>query len=339
MSSIYVHTLGDSTLDNLYWRLYENDMTEAKQSSVEGQLAQKLGSPYEVVSHAYDGFTTTSVLEGDYVGDVLSSRGPKYQYLQEKTGAAGRKKIYPLTELQTSIAEHPDSIHYVVISVGGNDFRVNLRNRIRMLLDIPNVQKRYVEIVEKVQGMGGRNVKPILMFQYRTDANNDHSYEIYTTLKAIGIATVIIQGVLAAATGLSAIGVALDKISPVAGAIFTLLGGLALYASTTFAPLTLVKDLLTEEKGGLTMFDNLLNLFYRPIIKKAEKDNIPRLDLTKTFDPCQNLYTSEIEPNVRGGSLIAEGIDHIIKQHDFTGVSRSYAKLAGSDTYRAAKAQ
>jgi hypothetical protein len=52
--------------------------TQAKHDSVEGQLQERLNSEgnstYQVVSHAYDGFTTSSILNGDDVGRVLSIR-------------------------------------------------------------------------------------------------------------------------------------------------------------------------------------------------------------------------------------------------------------------------
>ena len=78
MSVVYFHTLGDSTLDNLFWMLREGDGVElglAKKQSVEGQIIEKLkidgGVHYNFISHAYDGFTTSSLLNGDVVGAVL----------------------------------------------------------------------------------------------------------------------------------------------------------------------------------------------------------------------------------------------------------------------------
>lgn len=43
--SIYVHTLGDSTLDNLYWLLNGkgDNFKNAKEQCVEGQLKKLLG--------------------------------------------------------------------------------------------------------------------------------------------------------------------------------------------------------------------------------------------------------------------------------------------------------
>jgi hypothetical protein len=62
----------------------------------------------------------------------------------------------------------------------------------------------------------------------------------------------------------------------------------------------------------------LLETFYKPILAQAKADKIPILDLTNTFNPNDStLYISQIEPSQKGGALIAEGIDHIIKHHDF----------------------
>lgn len=59
INRVYVHTLGDSTLDNVYWMLDSDgkNIQEAKAQSVEGQLKAKLSDAgdrtYKVVSHAY----------------------------------------------------------------------------------------------------------------------------------------------------------------------------------------------------------------------------------------------------------------------------------------------
>ena len=44
MAITYVHTLGDSTLDNLYWEIDEDgkNLETAKNKSVEGQLQTRL---------------------------------------------------------------------------------------------------------------------------------------------------------------------------------------------------------------------------------------------------------------------------------------------------------
>ncbi len=131
MSTTYVHTLGDSTLDNLYWMLdsKEIDADQAKRNSVEGQLQERLNSQgnYQVVSHAYDGFTTSSVLNGDDVGRVLSIRPKgvisenKRAYLRDRNidQTTQRYLVHPLDDFKKFVNENPKATHYVVISVGG----------------------------------------------------------------------------------------------------------------------------------------------------------------------------------------------------------------------------
>ena len=119
---MHVHLLGDSTLDNVYW--VDNNNNKA----VVGQLKQELGPDYTVYNHAYDGFTTRSVLEGDKVGLVLGTGAISYANAR---GRARYSHVKPLEELKEklTITGH----HYVLISVGGNDFRENLAKPHRLI--------------------------------------------------------------------------------------------------------------------------------------------------------------------------------------------------------------
>lgn len=119
-----VFTLGDSTLENIWWFLNGDgtNMEHAKSVSAEGKLQTELGNRYKVVSLAYDGFTTTDVLEGNAVGNVFSSYGPKFAaYVAEKDPDKD-KKVFPLDTLKSEINKNPGEPHYVVISVGGMIF-------------------------------------------------------------------------------------------------------------------------------------------------------------------------------------------------------------------------
>ncbi len=269
MSTVHVHTLGDSTLDNIYW------VNNPEKKSVEGQLRTKLGKEYTVTSNAYDGFTTNSLLKGDTVGKVLPSGKAKTAYQQVK----GKTKIKPLDILWNDVKKAPDAKHYVVLSVGGNDFRESLHNPARILKEISNIQKRYIQIVEKLKALPGSDIRPILVMQYPTDANNDQ-YRIYPTMKLM--ATLQGKG---------------------------------------------------EKKDGIELLADFMKEFYAPILKAAKEKKIPVLDLSRTFDPKARLYICGIEPNKAGGALIAEGLKHIIKQHDFAGESKVYAKLKPNKTY------
>ena len=82
--------------------------------------------------------------------------------------------------------------------------------------------------------------------------------------------------------------------------------------------------------------------FYKPILEYAEEKKIPILDITNTFNPYHDkslsdrenqLYVCSIEPGPIGGELIAEGIDHIVKNHDFKRSSRIYSKKADGGEY------
>jgi len=331
MNLRYVHTLGDSTLDNLFWRLQHSSNVEvAKQSSVEGLLQERLKADhYKVVSHAYDGFTTKSILYGDEIGRVLPSGPKKVLYMQEK--ASQSRQVHPLAELQKKISEAPDAPHYVIISVGGNDFRVNLLNPWRLIKDIPQIQKRHLQIVEKVKELQGKNIKPIIMLQYRTDANND-PYFIYPVFKAIGIVAITVQMVCLTLLT-TPIWIIAGKISLLAGGLFLLIGATGLYLSKKIVPLSVTKDAFLGKNISMATIGGLMQSFYQPILEYAKKERLPILDLPNTFHPYRKLYDCGIEPSKEGGALIAEGIHHILKHHDFTKESALYSKSGNTSSF------
>jgi hypothetical protein len=327
----YVHLLGDSTLDNNYWVQdpVDSNNGSTNQNCVAATLQRRLGDAI-VVNHAYDGFTTKSVLHGGQVGAVLPDGARKIAYLKEK--AIPNPYVNPMFELQRKITEAPKVTHAVVLSVGGNDFRENLMNPWRLLGDIPEIQKRYLQILENVKGMRGQKVLPILMLQYRTDINND-PYHIYTVFKAIGTVALIVQ--LASSVLLTApIFMLAGKISLVVGGLFIAIGAAGVYYSTTILPFSATKEIFSGNDIAMTLFDNLMRSFYQPILEYAQKEQIPVLDLANTFNPHQNLYESGIEPNKNGSQLIAEGLAHILIHHDFTKESMLYAKANQQSPYK-----
>ncbi len=321
-----IHTLGDSTLDNLYWMLQNNDLNTAKKLSVEGQL-REMG--HQVISHAYDGFTTRSVLGQDRIGDVLPLGRAYDIYMKEK--AANRQDVVPLEELQQKISEKPEDIHHVAISVIGNDFRLNLGDRWSLIRDIPQIQARHAEIVDKVKGLQGRNIQPILIFQYRTDANNDPRsiYDVFGVIGAVAVAAHLIC-IAVLATPLLILG---GQLSLLTGGVLGLVGAAGLYVSHKIIPLTVTKHVLMGNPIGMATMSALIQSFYQPMLAKAKEERIPILDLSNTFNPYEKLYESGIEPNAEGGKLIAEGIDHIVKHHDFTGESMLYSKPGGTSEF------
>jgi len=314
-----IQTIGDSTLDNLYWMIKIGDLASGKRNCVEGLLRQK---GHVVSSHAYDGFTTRSVLGGGWIGGVLPDDIPAYSlYMKEK--APNGEVAYPIADLQKKISENPHVTHYVVISVGGNDFRVNLFNPWRLISDIGQIQRRYWQIVRRITSLEGR-IKPIFVFQYLTDANKDY-YGIYTIFGLIGsIAVMVHLSCIALLT--APVWAIAGSISPLAAGIATSFGGLGLFGSHQIIPLSVTKKVLEGNRFSLSLITEMMQRFYQPMLEIAKQDNIPILDLPNTFDPFAPLYESGIEPNERGGQLIADGIDHIVTHHDFNGVSKLYSK-------------
>lgn len=336
MNPIHVHTLGDSTLDNIYWMLNGTgkNIEEAKSQSVEGQLEAMLqdgdeGS-YQVVSHAYDGFTTHSLQNGDDVGDVLDMRGPKgISYLNHKgiNPNAGSYQVKPIENLKTAIENHPAAIHYVVMSVCGNDFRVQLGNPIKMLKSIPEILARYDSLLDELvhlKGLKDRTIRPILMFQYRVDAIND-SYSIYSIMKVIGAVTLAFNLISAAAL-VTSLALLAASVSTPAAIIFALVGVSGFAISNAILPLRMTLKVLKGEEVAMATIGTLMERFYQPILKRAKEEAFPVFDLPNTFNPYKPLYLSGIEPGVEGGRLIAEGINHIVKNHDFDSSSKLYAK-------------
>lgn len=344
--STYVHTIGDSTLDNFKWMLdNESDATQAKRNSVEGQLQERLNhkchSSYQVVSHAYDGFTTSSVLNGDNVGRVFSIRPngdlSEYQrtYLIDRDidPTSNSYFVEPLEQFKNSVNENPDARHYVVISVGGNDFRERLGNPLAMLQEIPSVHQRYLQILNEVKSLKDRNIRPILMFQYRLDVHHDN-YKIYEILKKVGLVFCAIQS-------LSFLGICASTMALVAGRIdrrlglgALLLSSAVLFLSRLVVPLKVTKGILSGEQVSMATLGGLLETFYKPILAQAQADRIPILDLPNTFNPNDtSLYIAQIEPSQKGSRLIAEGINQIIKRHDFKSKSMMYAKRNSSEEF------
>ncbi|WP_420421966.1 hypothetical protein [Simkania sp.] len=320
-----IHLVGDSTLDNRIW-------VPKPEDAVEGKL-RALGT-HKVVNHAYDGFTTEDVLDGGYVGAVLQRIEGFSTYMSEK-GATLGDKAFPLQSLEEKITEKPDDTHYVVLSVGGNDFRERLSNPFALLKEIPKVQERYLEILDKIQAIKGDHIRPILMFQYRTDANNDHYY-VYTVMKFIGVLTIATH--IAALTALSMpLWLLAGKVSILVAGVCFFGGVIALYFIQKVIPLSMTKDIVMGKKMGMVVFDQLLSVFYQPMLQRAKEKNLPVLDLSNTFNLNKEIYNSGIEPNAKGGELIAEGINHIVKQHDFNGESIRYSKPDGKDAYEGEK--
>lgn len=327
-----VHLVGDSTLDTIYWELNGrgDNLEEARNNCVEGQLQNKLNAnsaegAYQVVNHAYDGFTTSSVLKGDNIGSVLMLGGTKYQaYMREKKLFA----VKPLELLEAAMQKSPRAIHYVVLSVGGNDFRENLAVRSigdiffkipRLIGDVPQIQNRYLQIVERIQALKQKHdVRPILMFQYRTAVKGD-PYMIYPILGTLGWIAAVVNTACLATIGFVGHKFATHKItgfSPLAFAALAALGTIAL--SKQAIPFKVTLGILFGRHSGITMISALMEKFYRPMLSLAHQNKLPILDLPNSFNPFRPLYTCGIEPSKKGARLIAKGLTNLIQKYPTT---------------------
>lgn len=342
MINNFFYPIGDSTWDNWIW-------VDDKKQTVESQIDKKLNPPfaskiYEVISQAFDGFTTQSLLEGDLVGAVLARHQKFGEYLKEKVGSVKGTKVFPLELLETAIKKNPGGNHYVALSVGGNDFRANLGKFWKLIWDVPYIQKRYIQIVDRIISLGEANkgnegaapikIYPILMFQYRTDYHND-VYGVYKIFGWIGRIAIAIQAVAIATLGVSALALVAGAVSITAFAAFSALSVLALATTHILLPLNLSLNVVRGKKeASIAVFGALMKRFYAPIIEHARKNNIPILDLPNSFDPYdKDLYISGIEPSEKGGALIAEGIAHIVKWHKFDEGSEIYTKWKNDERY------
>lgn len=324
MISGYVHTLGDATLDNRFW--ISKSITPAQRTVEEALQDRVQAAGLKVMSHAYDGFTTRSILEGSLVGAALPPGSAKAAYMREKTlhGAF----VHPLLELKKAVDANPNTPHYVVISVGDNDFRENLANTCHLWHNTAQTQKRYLQIVDTIQGWGNKNVHPILVLQYRPDANQD-PYKVYHTTGRIGTVAALIYtvcfGLLNVAFILLVLPTHLSVVVPVC--LFALGTAGTYFTNRTISLLAVTDECLETHRCGMVVLGELIKSFYRPMLEYANQKNIPILDLTNTFNPYEKLYKCGVVPNHNGGQLIAEGVHHVVTTHDFTnGYSALYSK-------------
>lgn len=316
MNAINVFTIGDSTLDNRIW-------VDHSSKCVEEKLQTKLGDRYKVVSHAYDGFTTESVLKSDQVGRILPHSLPNRASYMEKKGEG---EVKPLENLRHDVEAAQDKTNYVILSVGGNDFRERLANPIGLLQEVPHVQERYLEIVKEIRSLKGRDIRPILMLQYHPAVENN-PYYIYPIFKWVGRVAVAINLLCPLVLLTLAYSYYKDKIGMKKCVFLGSLNSLLLFFNLRAVPIKVTKEVLKGNDVGMTVLDALLEKFYAPIIEQAKKDQLPILDLPNTLDPYDSKnYISGIEPGEQGGDIIAEGLNHIIKNHDFQGPSLTYSK-------------
>ncbi len=317
-----VYLLGDSTLDNLFW-------LEKSEDAIENQLTEGLRSHgYKVENLAYDGFTTQNVLTGGEIGEVLPKWVAAYKAYSEQRGSG---EIKPLEELKERVSKDLKQTSFVVLSVGGNDFLVNLMNPLKLVSSISEIQKRYFQIIDQLQDLNSKNVKPILMFQYRTEAAGSDPYsdpyKVYSITRLIGIVSTVMQVAalfLFSSFVFSRVPFSLLRLSGVC------LSPFLFFLGHRFAP---IEQAIFTRKLSMIVVNRLMESFYSPILERARQEKIPILDLPNTFNPYDKLYKSGIEPNKRGGELIASGIKQIVLNYAHDDPSFLYFSKNGPDGF------
>lgn len=291
-SKIYVHTIGNSIIDNLPFLLHEGSSIEqAKKDSVEGQLQTQLNEldstekNYEVVSQAYAGFPPYSVLKGGTIGEKLLQGQARDAYMREKV--IDTDFVKPLETLQTRISENPQAKHFVVIGF-------SLKT------------ERYLEIADRVQKMGG---KPILII-----SNLDHAnHYIYTIRGVAGTILALVSVVCLAYLARFAMHVVLHKVSLYSRS--TIFATLAIL--NIFSQLSITLLIAKSQHPGMALTKVAVQRLSIPILEYAKKDKLPIIDLPNTIDPNQTeLYSYSIESSKQGGALIAKAICQAIKNED-----------------------
>jgi hypothetical protein len=160
-------------------------------------------------------------------------------------------------------------------------------------------------------------------------------------LKIAGIVFSVIHSCIFLGIGASAMALVANKIDRRLDLGLLFVGSIFLALSHLAIPLKVTKGILSGERVGLATLGGLLETFYKPILAEAKANGIPVLDLPNTFNPNDSsLYIAQIEPSRKGGQLIAEGLAHIIKHHDFTSSNSKsviYSKGESNQEFTSAK--
>ena len=280
-SNTLVHLIGGSTLDD-YYSMLKSQPNEAKRGEVGfvADLQKKLGDKATVISHAFAGFTTQSILQGDTVGKNLAygntqEQEVKHQYLAYRnllTADSCHPK--PLVLLEQSVTSQAEATHYVVIDVGADDME-GYWDHPTTLLDIRNLPSRVVEIVGKVVAISDK-IKPIIVIHPRPHHNDSFTRVMGHVARAAAGLNVLAMLTFAASAFLSVT----KRVSRVKGAVFCLAAaGLFQAMRTYIAPLK-----VTMRWGDINfrMINSIWERLYRPILCHAKTDNFHILDLASS---------------------------------------------------------
>ena len=158
--------LGDSTLDNSYW--------VSEGCAVSDHLTKQLPG-WEIINFAVDGFTTSSMLSGEYKDHAVESIQHTHDFF--KTLKALAKE---------------EDVEHILLSVGGNDFREALSDLIYMSPEnrpqaIEELAKtlttNYLQIVNKIKKLKPE-AKLTIVLQYTPCIKMD-LYHIYFLMDKI----------------------------------------------------------------------------------------------------------------------------------------------------------
>jgi len=299
---IYVHTIGNSIIDNLPYLLNEGTpIEEAKNNSVEGQLQTQLDEldssqekKYEVVSHAYAGFNVASVLVGDTIGKKILPGRVSNDYARAKV--IDTDFVKPLEILKAKISESPQAKHFVVIGFSHH------------------VEPHYLEIVDRVKRMGG---KPILIIPNLSPATSP----IYTKVGIIGGFIALVSAVCLAYLARFVMHIVMNKVNLHSrSTIFAIIAVLILLSQ-----LPITYRIAQGQHPGMAMAKIAVQRLSKPILAYAKKDKLTMIDLPNTFDPYQTeLYCSSGAFSKQGGALIAKAICHAIARDESNDSSYIY---------------
>jgi len=168
--------LGDSTLDNVVW---------VKQTShaIPSKLRLLLGDKFNVYNLAADGFRSDQVLNGGY---PFISYNARERCNDPFPGIKGIDEVFkPLDELK----KLKPSKTVVILSVGGNDVREILGKLTLDVLEkkLKKLKGHYQKILEEIRGKyvndeDGKNVKIVIMTQYKPSVYADNHYRVYDAM-------------------------------------------------------------------------------------------------------------------------------------------------------------
>lgn len=300
MSSVstYVHLIGGSNFDDHLM----------KEGQFVTKLTEKLGAYVQVQNHAYEGFTTRSILEGGEVGKDLPTKDLdqqtkkqaywKSRYIEEEKYDA-KPQAQPLELLKVGVINQADATHYVVIDVGADDIE-GYWNHPTTFLDIRNLPSRVVEIVEKVVAISDK-IKPILVVHPRPDFNDNFTRVMGHVARAAAGLNVLAMVTFTASAFLSVT----NRVSRVKGAVVCLaVAGVFHLLRTNIAPLKVTMQFRGDI--ALRMIDSIWERLYRPILCHAKTENFHILDLASSHSFYEEFSTS------KNKKMIIDGIYEVL---------------------------